>query len=123
MRQPDYTWLGDILISARHVRNFVAGVDRDEFDGNIMRRSAIIHHLMIIGEATKQVSDPFRAAHPDIPWRRMAGMRDRLIHDYRQVDPGHRVEHRDGDDPRSDPAGGAAGSAHGRMTLPRFVTK
>ena len=51
-----------------------------------MRRSAIIHQLLIIGEATKQVSDQFRDAHPDIPWRRMAGMRDRLIHDYRQVD-------------------------------------
>ena len=86
MQQPDYTWLADILISARHVRNFVAGVDRDEFDRNAMRRSAIIPQLMIIGEATKQVSDPFRTAHPDIPWRRMAGMRDRLIHDYRQVD-------------------------------------
>jgi uncharacterized protein with HEPN domain len=86
MQPPDYTWLADILIAARHVRNFVDGVDRDDFDGNAMRRSAIIHQLLVIGEATKRVSDPFRAAHPDIPWRKMAGMRDRLIHDYRQVD-------------------------------------
>ena len=86
MQPPDYTWLADVLISARYVQSFVDGVDRDEFDRNAMRRSAIIHQLLLIGEATKRVSDPFRTAHPDIPWRRMAGMRDRLIHDYRRED-------------------------------------
>lgn len=41
---------------------------------------------MIIGEATKRVSTEFRASHPEIPWKEMAGMRDVLIHDYRDVD-------------------------------------
>ena len=42
--------------------------------------------LEIIGEATKKVSKEFTEEHPEIPWRKMAGMRDRLIHDYFGVD-------------------------------------
>ena len=38
--------------------------------------------MEIIGEATKNMSEKFKAAHPDVPWRRVAGMRDKLIHDY-----------------------------------------
>lgn len=43
----------------------------------------MIRELLIVGEATKQVSQPFRDAHPEIPWRAMAGMRDVLVHNYR----------------------------------------
>jgi len=43
--------------------------------------------LEIMGEATKNVSPKFRADHPEIPWRKMAGMRDILIHAYRSIDP------------------------------------
>jgi uncharacterized protein with HEPN domain len=49
-------------------------------------QDAVIRQLEIIGEATKRLSENLRAAHPDIPWRRIAGMRDVLIHDYLGVD-------------------------------------
>jgi len=42
--------------------------------------------LLVLGEAVKRLSEETRARHPDIPWRRVAGMRDRLIHEYDDVD-------------------------------------
>lgn len=49
-------------------------------------RRAFVRSLEIIGEAAKKVPDDFRAAHSGVEWRAMAGMRDRLIHDYFGVD-------------------------------------
>ena len=46
----------------------------------------MVRNIEIIGEATKNLSDALKAAHADIPWRRIAGMRDRLIHHYFGVD-------------------------------------
>ncbi|HEU0076810.1 MAG TPA: DUF86 domain-containing protein [Longimicrobiaceae bacterium] len=86
MKIPDRDWLADILIAARLVRQFVAGVSREELEADVMRESAIARQLEIVGEAAKNVSPEFRAAHPEIPWKAMAGMRDILIHAYRTVD-------------------------------------
>lgn len=86
MPHPDHVWLEDILIAARHVQRFVEVVTREEFEVDVMRQSAVIRQLEIVGEAAKQVSPAFRDAHPGIPWRGMAGMRDVLIHAYRNVD-------------------------------------
>ena len=51
-----------------------------------MRHSAIVRQIEIMGGATKRLSDEFRNAHPEIPWRAMAGMRDVVIHGYDIVD-------------------------------------
>lgn len=48
--------------------------------------SAVLHQLMVLGQATKRVSDEYRTAHTDLPWRQIAGTRDRLIHGYDLVD-------------------------------------
>ncbi|MFL5386116.1 MAG: DUF86 domain-containing protein [Longimicrobiaceae bacterium] len=85
MQPPDIVFLADILDSARLVQEFTTGVSREELKRDVMRHSAVERHLEIIGEAAKNVSDEFRGEHPEIPWRKMAGMRDRLIHAYRQV--------------------------------------
>ena len=87
MSDRDATWLADILIAARHVQRFISGVSGpDELDADVMRRSAVIHQMLILGEATKRVSAEFRQQHPEIPWASMAGMRDVLIHQYRGID-------------------------------------
>jgi uncharacterized protein with HEPN domain len=57
-----------------------------EFLGDAKTQSAVLHQLLIIGEAVKRMSPEFRAAHPEVPWRLIAGTRDKLIHFYEGVD-------------------------------------
>lgn len=71
--------LEDILENARRARAFVAGMSFEAF--------AVERAAEIIGEATKRLPQAFRDQHPDIPWRRMAGMRDVIAHHYRAVSP------------------------------------
>ncbi|MDP6890444.1 MAG: DUF86 domain-containing protein, partial [Phycisphaerales bacterium] len=59
-----------------------AGLDECAFMRDPTVQRAFIRSLEIIGEAVKKLPPDFRAAHGDIPWKRMAGLRDRLIHDY-----------------------------------------
>jgi uncharacterized protein with HEPN domain len=87
MPHPDHSWLADIFIAARKIERITSGLDRPAFEADETKSLSVERLLEIMGEATKQVSKEFRAAHPELPWRRMAGMRDILIHSYRIVDP------------------------------------
>lgn len=75
-----------ILDEVEYLLHASAGVEESAFfaDGTLQR--AFIRSLEVIGEATKRLPPEFRAAHPDVDWRGMAGMRDRLIHGYFGVD-------------------------------------
>lgn len=84
--QRDEEALLDIKNAAQYVEAFTEGFSKREFKEDRRTQFAVIHQLLVIGEATKRLSDDFRAAHETIPWRPMAGMRDRLIHDYNNVD-------------------------------------
>jgi uncharacterized protein with HEPN domain len=87
MQPRDQACLVDMLEAARLACSFVAGIDRQAFDDSMLIQSAVIRQIEIIGEATKRLSEELRAAHPHIPWRNMAGMRDILVHAYDHVDP------------------------------------
>jgi len=78
--------LKDILNAAQLVVTFIDGFDKNTFGDDWKTRSAVLYQLTVIGEAVKRLSGEFRAAHPDIPWALMAGMRDHLIHAYDLVD-------------------------------------
>lgn len=79
-------YLQHILIEADYPIGRSAGLSWETFAADETLRRAFVRSLEIIGEATKKVPDDFRAAHPSVEWRAMAGMRDRLIHDYFGVD-------------------------------------
>jgi uncharacterized protein with HEPN domain len=85
----DFTdFLRDIVENADKVQKFTKGVTFDDFVGDEMRAYATIRALEIIGEAVKQIPDDFRQQYPDIPWRKIARMRDKLIHHYFGVNLG-----------------------------------
>lgn len=58
----------------------------DFIEGKGLYQDAIVRNIEIIGEAAKKVEESFRIKYPDIPWREMAGMRDRIVHEYNDVD-------------------------------------
>ncbi len=79
-------YLRHILVEADYLIGRSDGLSFDTFAGDETLRRAFVRSLEIIGEAAKKVPDDFRATHPAVEWRAMAGMRDRLIHDYFGVD-------------------------------------
>lgn len=81
MRDPEL-YLKDILEAINSIERFVDGVNFDTFKNDDMRASAVIRKFEIIGEASKNVPDSIKQQYPSIPWKDMAGMRDRLIHFY-----------------------------------------
>jgi len=68
--------------ACRAIEEFLQGIDREAFLEDRKTRSATLHELLILGEATKRLSQEFRTRHSEIPWSAMAGMRDVLIHGY-----------------------------------------
>ena len=75
-------YLEDILDSALKISLFIAEMSFDEFTKDDKTVFAVVRGLEIIGEATKNIPSDVREKYPIIPWREMAGMRDKLTHNY-----------------------------------------
>lgn len=78
--------LEDILDAAEKAQRFVEGMTYETFVNDDKSVFAVIRALEIIGEATKQLPEELRDEYPGVPWSLMAGMRDKLVHDYVNVD-------------------------------------
>ena len=77
----DRLYLGRILEAVDRILLF--GQDGEtRFRTDVRTQDAIIRNLQVMGEAAKKVSTQARDAHPEIPWKDIAGMRDRVVHDY-----------------------------------------
>jgi len=84
--QRDDAQLLDVLKAARLAIEFTGTATKSEFLDDAKTQSAVLHQLLIIGEAVKRLSPEFRSAHPQVPWKLIAGTRDKLIHFYEGVD-------------------------------------
>lgn len=78
----DRDYLEDILEAARRAVTYCESVTYAEFLDDTKTQDAVTRNLEIMGEAVKNLSGKTRAHYPDLPWGDIAGMRDRLIHDY-----------------------------------------
>jgi uncharacterized protein with HEPN domain len=81
----DAALLLDIMLAAEDALSFIAGLDERAFLASDLHQSAVIRKFEVMGEAAGKVSTAFCAAHPEIPWKQMTGMRHRLVHDYGDV--------------------------------------
>jgi uncharacterized protein with HEPN domain len=79
-------FLKDILMAINSIEAFVEGMSYGDFLTDDRTSSAVIRKLEIIGEATKHIPEEIRQKYPHIPWKEMAGMRDKLIHFYHGVE-------------------------------------
>jgi uncharacterized protein with HEPN domain len=87
MKRRDYRdYLQDILESVDDVESFIRGMSFEEFKRDRKTISAVVRSIEVIGEAAKRIPRSLKAKYKGVPWREMAGMRDKLIHEYFGVD-------------------------------------
>jgi uncharacterized protein with HEPN domain len=75
-------YLEDILDAIGKVAGFIEGMSREEFEQDEKTALARIRAFQIVGEAARSIPDSIKAKYPQVPWREMAGMRDKLTHQY-----------------------------------------
>lgn len=81
----DQESLLDIVQAALQIQRYTVNMTRAELDTDDKTQAAVLYRILIIGEATKRISQPLRQEHPNIPWKEMAGMRDVVSHAYDRV--------------------------------------
>jgi uncharacterized protein with HEPN domain len=87
MNEPrDGAYLQHIRDAIASIETYITGLDEPSFQSSQLIQDAVIRQLMIIGEAAKRLSADFKTTRPNVPWRQIAGMRDKLVHDYLGVD-------------------------------------
>ena len=91
----DEAHLLDILKAARLAVEFKGAAEKADFLEDAKTQPAVLHQLVVIGEAVKRLSPELRAAHPELPWKLIAGTRDKLIHFLRGCGPRGGLENGD----------------------------
>ena len=79
-------YLTDACDAMNDISSFIRGMDFRAFSRDRKTINAVVRSLEVIGEAVKKIPDDLKHRHPEIPWKHMAAMRDKLIHEYFGVD-------------------------------------
>jgi uncharacterized protein with HEPN domain len=86
MSYDDRYYLRHMLEYAHKIRALLGSRNRAVYDADETLRVTLTYWLQVSGEAARQTSEPFQSAHPEIPWRAMVGMHNRIVHDYLGID-------------------------------------
>lgn len=78
-KRGDIEFLGDMGEAIKRIESYTNNMSYEHFSNDIMAQDAVIRNIEIIGEAAKNISSEFKEEHEDIEWRKIAGMRDKII--------------------------------------------
>jgi uncharacterized protein with HEPN domain len=84
--RPDLLFVTEMIDAAQRIATLAAGRDAAAVDDDLTVRDALLWNFTVLGEAATQVSDETRAKYPELPWRRAAGLRNRIVHGYWSTD-------------------------------------
>lgn len=82
MARSDEEWVQDIITAIADIRSDTSGLDYVGFAMQPTIVRSVLYSIAVMGEAAKSISPTFKAAYPDISWRAIAGIRDRIVHEY-----------------------------------------
>jgi len=85
MKRDDTVYLRHILDAIEQIEEYTRGMSENEFLSRSMVQDAVVRQIEIIGEASKSVSVEFQDVHPELPWAKMIGIRNKIIHEYFNV--------------------------------------
>jgi uncharacterized protein with HEPN domain len=85
-RRDPLVLLEDILLAIQKISRYTSRMDHEAFLGDELVIDGVARNLEIIGEATRQLPEEFRRGHTQIPWTQIAGLRNRIVHDYFGLD-------------------------------------
>jgi uncharacterized protein with HEPN domain len=78
--------LEDILTASDKIGSYTRGIDLKDFMETDMAMDAVIHNFQVIGDAIKKIPEHFKLSHPEIDWRQITCFRNRIVHEYFQID-------------------------------------
>ena len=82
----DELYIAHMLEAIEKIERFVGALKLDDFVKNDLLQSGVMRELGVVGEAAKKLSPAYKMSHDSIPWKEIIGMRDKLIHDYFEID-------------------------------------
>ena len=82
IKKDDFVFIRHILDSIYAIEEFSKGLSREKLEFDRLRQSAIVREIEVIGEASKNISSDFKDKHTKIPWKKIIGTRDKIIHHY-----------------------------------------
>lgn len=80
--RPDDLYLADLLEACEAIERFLQGVGESDFLADEILASAVLQKLSVVGEAAARLSPEFRVAHASVPWRKLIGLRNVIVHQY-----------------------------------------